>query len=689
MSFTWGLALATPIDRQALISGHNPSLKKLDVLNPFTLGNGQFAFTADVTGLQSFYDLYYEQGTPIETKARWAWHSRPNPKKYTLDQVMRVYDAYGIRVPFPTDMDSTAGQWLRQNPHDLPLAKVGLMLRESPLDPAMLGDVQQTLDMWRGHLTSHYTLQKNAVNVETVVGGRKDVMAATIQSPLIRSGELAISLQFPRGYKLNKKNTPAIDWQSAAEHTTSLLESDQQRALFSVTVDDHQHFVQLHWRGDAKVIRVDRHRYALKPIDAESDTLEISIEFSQSPPTSPSDFAQVSATAQSFWSEFWQSGAAISFAKSTHPLAEELERRVVLSQYLLAVQAQAEIPAQETGLTSSSWYGKHHTEMVWWHTAHWIMWNRTEPARKTLNWFVGRMDEAKSLARSRGLAGTRWAKMVGPEGIESPGGNPLIIWNQPQPIHLAELLYQQSGDTQVLKRYAALVENTAQALSSMLVWEEDTQRFSLLPPIWIAQEIYSPTATKNPAFELSYWRYGLETALEWRKRLGEPTNTLWERQLRQLAPLPQKDDKYVAIESIPDTFDNIQSRQDHPTMLAPWGLLQDPNVDLQVMQRTLQAVLDSWDWEEKIWGWDYPMIAMTAWRLGKTDLAFDMLLKDAPHNAYLTNGHCPQPGAELPVYLPANGALLSAVAMIVSNWDNEKSQHWNLQAEGFAPAAAK
>jgi hypothetical protein len=32
-------------------------------------------------------------------------------------------------------------------------------------------------------------------------------------------------------------------------------------------------------------------------------------------------------------------------------------------------------------------------------------------------------------------------------------------------------------------------------------------------------------------------------------------------------------------------------------------------------------VLAHWDWEAKIWGWDYPMIAMTAARLGRPEKA--------------------------------------------------------------------
>ena len=104
-------------------------------------------------------------------------------------------------------------------------------------------------------------------------------------------------------------------------------------------------------------------------------------------------------------------------------------------------------------------------------------------------------------------------------------------------------------------------------------------------------------------------------------------------------------------------------------MLAPLGLLPGFGVDPAVMRRTLEAVVDTWQWDVKIWGWDYPMAAMTAARLGERQLAVDLLLKDGRHNTYLANGHCPQPGADLAVYLPANGALLAAVAMMAGGWD--------------------
>jgi hypothetical protein len=113
--------------------------------------------------------------------------------------------------------------------------------------------------------------------------------------------------------------------------------------------------------------------------------------------------------------------------------------------------------------------------------------------------------------------------------------------------------------------------------------------------------------------------------------------------------------------------------------------------------------LNAWDWSAKIWGWDYPMIAMTATRLGKPDLAMEILLRDGPNNRYFPSGHCPQGSdrlgnsgegrREIAAYLPANGAFLSAVALMVAGWDGCKESYpgipkdgtWKVRAEGLRP----
>ena len=88
-----------------------------------SLGNGEFAFTADITGLQTFSDQY-EKTMPLCTMSQWGWHTMPlpaglDPKALRLTQ----YDTHGRAVGYHT---SSEGQtelfnWLRENPHRLNL----------------------------------------------------------------------------------------------------------------------------------------------------------------------------------------------------------------------------------------------------------------------------------------------------------------------------------------------------------------------------------------------------------------------------------------------------------------------------------------------------------------------------------------------------------------------------------------
>lgn len=102
-------------------------------------------------------------------------------------------------------------------------------------------------------------------------------------------------------------------------------------------------------------------------------------------------------------------------------------------------------------------------------------------------------------------------------------------------------------------------------------------------------------------------------------------------------------------------------------------------------------VRDHWDWNSA-WGWDFPVMAMTATRLGRPDLAVDALLTDTAKNTYLATGHSPQIGSILPLYLPANGALLTAVSLMIAGWDSADTDEcpgfprdgsWTVQHEGF------
>jgi len=693
-------AAAAGIDRHALVTRHNPHLTAIDTMAPLSVGNGRFAFTADVTGLQSLPDHYWKTGTPTETQARWSWHANANPNNYKLSDANRDYTAQGRTLGYPTQQNSSAGQWLRQNPHTQPLPQIGFVIPAAaasaapagrPLTLADITAVDQRLDLWSGRLTSRSTLHGQPVTVTSAANPDSDTLALRIKSSALAAGKLAVRIALPPGYDLSVRHNPPLDWSQPAAHTTTIVEQTPRTLVIEHRRDASRYFMTLFAAAPIRIARTSDHTFEILP--AKGDKLELTLTFAEKASAPVQQAEAVFASSGRHWRAFWQSGAAVDFSGSTDPRAGELERRVVLSQYLTAIQLGDDIPAQESGLTTATWYGKHHTEMVWWHTAHFALWGRPQYTARTLGWYQRILPSARSVAQERGLKGARWMKMTGPEGRESPGGNPLIVWNQPHVIHLAELMYRADPSPATLERYRELVFETADAMSSMLHWDADGKRYVLGPPLWIAQEIYDQSTSMNPAYELSYWAWGLETAQRWRERLGMARNPEWEERRSQLSALPQKGGRYVALESHPDTWDNVDSRHDHPSFLMALGQLPGDGVDPAIMLRTLDAVLANWDWATKIWGWDYPMIAMTAARLGETQKAVDVLLKsDGPNNGYTAAGHNPNKG--LPVYLPGNGALLAAVALMAGGWDGAPNRpapgfpsdgRWTVRAEGFKP----
>ncbi len=693
---------ATPIDREALVRRQNVIVRKVDPTAPLTVGNGGFAFTVDVTGLQTFGEYYYKNGIPLETMARWCWATDDNPNGYTLSDANQEYtQADGTQVSLPSRLGTPASDWLRRNPRQQPLGQLSLEWSDGkPIKPEELTDIEQTLDLWTGIITSKYKLRGVTVVVTTACATESDTLSVRIESDLVKQTKLRARLAFPRGHDPAVKNTPALDWTHPEDHDSFLTRFLMKPAIIHRQVNRMTYGVTV----NSLAFEIGKHQFQISPLGGRDPTLEFTVNFvpgAEWVATKTVDEVIQSSTAH--WPTFWRSGAAVDFTGSTNPLAQKMEERIILSRYLTAVQCVGDMPPQESGLTCNTWYGKHHTEMIVWHTAHFILWGQTAMAKKNLDWFLGQLPNAQATAAARGLKGARWSKMIGPDGRESPGGNPLIVWNEPHLIYLCDLILRQSPSAENLEKYRPLVFETAECLASMLKFDDKRGQYVLGPPLWIAQEIHDPATSQNPAYELAYWRWALETAQRWRVRSGLPREANWDAVLAKLAPLPVVDGKYTALESHPDTWTDVASRHDHPEMLMALGFFSPgTDVDRATMDRTLTGVLTQWDWATKIFGWDYPMVAMTAARLGRPADAVEILLRDGPNNRYLPNGHCPvgtdraqmsqdEGRREIAVYLPANGAFLSAVALMVGGWYGcteefpgiPKDGSWQVRAEGF------
>jgi hypothetical protein len=728
------------IDRHALVSRHDVSFHHIDPTSPAMVGNGNFAFTADITGLQTFPEQYSPL-VPLLTQAQWAWHSFPNLLHYTYDESLVPVPVHGTTQYYPwlrdwSEADNPAIKWLRENPHRISLGRVSLYLmsrRGKPASFADLASTQQTLDLWRGALLSRFELDGEPVQVQTRVHPDLDMLIVTLSSPALAAGRLGVDLKFP-GVSAALNPDPA-DWEHPQTHQTQVQAQSSRWLSLERKLDETRYYVTVATDRDVTFTQLSTHVFRILPSQGDKpDTITIMVLFSEQPhPATLPEAGTARAAVTDYWNRYWSTGGVVDLSGSTDPRAQELERRIVLSQYLMAVNAAGSLPPQEEGLFSNSWYGKFHLEMHLWHEGQFALWGHADLLERSMPWYLEHLEQAQAQARMHRLQGALWPKMVGPEGRESPSTiGPFILWQQPGPIYLAELLYRAHPTRTTLAKYRDLVFETADLLASFAYFDHLRGAYELGPPIVPAQEVFPPLSTLDPAFELEYFRFGLRIAQQWRERLGLARSDRWDDVLDRLAPLPQQAGLYLATESFPQLWDQARSAEcsagrtgpqcwnrDHPSLLGALGLLPGDDVNRETMQRTLHAVQADWDLRQT-WGWDFPMMAMTAARLHEPGKAIDLLMYDAPNNHFGPTGMTPRmhleieeqtPAAHDPAtsraarnpasspayhldaetYFPSNGSLLLAVALMAAGWDGEATPapgfpndgRWRVRSEGL------
>lgn len=718
-------ATAQPIDRLALVKRHDVTLTKVDPHAPLMLGNGSIGFTADITGLQTFPDRYAKTA-PLLTMAQWAWHSFPNPNGYTeANGLVQVPVPGGGTQPYSymRDFDllktNPSLVWLRENPHRFSLGRVALALKGRGGKPARfeaLSATRQHLDLWTGALSSSFRFDGQPVTVTTRVHPDRDMVVVEIRSPLVASGRIGVDVRYP-GVSHNLNPDPS-DYGDAANRQTTVLARGRGTLLLSNRIDDTVYYSAIAATG-ATITQAGPH--AVHVAARQGDRLVVFVSFDRTrKPTPRVDYAVATAAVSKHWRDYWSNGGMIDFTGSTDPRAPELERRIVLSQYLAAINQAGDVPPQEEGLFSNSWNGKFHLEVHPWHAGHFALWGRPALLERSMAWYLDRLPQAKAEAARHGVQGAWWTKMSGPEGRNSPSPiNPFIMWQQPHPIYMAELLYRAHPDAATLARYGGLVDQTARLLATWPRWDETGKRFVLGPPIIPVQENHDPMTTVNPAYEIEYFRWGLKTAQAWRERRGLKRVAEWDKVIDLLGPVPQRDGLYLPVESEPDFWKKVASAEcrrnaighdclnrDHPSFLMAYGAIGGDHVDPETLRRTLRAVEDDWDLRQT-WGWDYPMIAMTAARLGEPDKAVDWLFRDTANNHWGISGMTPRAGFDpaatggpdgpgytrvADTYFPSNGGLLLVTGMMAAGWDGSTGaapgfpkRGWRVRAEGIAP----
>ena len=686
-------SFAQSINRQAVLKRHNIKVNQFDSLSSISLGNGNFAFTADATGMQSFPDAY-ANGVPLGTQSTWGWHSFPNTENLRIEETQKVYDLEGRKISYTVQLKEPerakkAVEYFRVNPHRLQLGNIGMEITKKDATLVAVNDIKnirQELDLWTGILTSSFTVEGVPVKVISFCHQQRDALGFSIESPLLQTGQIKIRLRMP---------FPNGQWKDVGNNMvkgnmqTSYFTPRSWSAVFSATIDSANYSIYTSWEGKAQIQQKTDHYYLIVPGTGKQFNFTVLFIPHQIIPV-PFKFQDDIKISSSQWKKFWTSGGAVDFSGTKDPRAFEIERRTVLSQYLTKIQCSSAYPPQETGLTYNSWYGKPHLEMHWWHAVHYAQWGRVELMEKSLDWYFSVAAKAFAIAKRQGFDGLRWQKMTDHNGDEAPSSvGAFLIWQQPHFIYMAELLYRAKPGKEVLNKYKDLLFATADFMASFPSYDAATGKYKLGKGLIPAQECFEAVQTFNPTYELAYWSWGLQMAQEWRKRLGLPREPKWDTIIQQLSPYPQKNGLYLAAENTPDCYQNgSRYLTDHPAVLGAYSSLPAVHgLDTIVMRQTLDTVWKVWQWKDT-WGWDFPLTAMTAARLHLPEKAVDALLMPIKTNTYLVNGHNYQ-DERLTIYLPGNGGVLNAVAFMCTGGDADHTtnpgfpKQWKVKWEGL------
>lgn len=738
------------IDRRALVARHSPRItcamlhdEECSGLNFQTLGNGNFAFSVDVTGLQTLnrsipvaHAGAGDQKTldcPFNTMSNWGWHTTPVEKSRTPQANVSGWQdqeitSYGHQSAYPTGCGGafegdaascplakkqSAYSYLRANPHRINLGRLFLASNASTGgDLSTITNVSQHLDMWSGKLESNFSLgqQQEQVQVTTAVG-TDDVVAVRLRSELLSHG-LHLQLAFPYGSEDFSGN--GADWDRPQDHSSTLSVSPapeggvHARITRRLDGDSYSVLVHVEGAGGTVVAGAQPHLFDIRPPPGEATTeLQLTVSFSaEAGGAQAHGYITTLQDSAEAWERFWTSGAAIEFVGSLDPRAALLEKQVVMSMYMFRSQEAGSLPPQETGLTTNSWYGKFHGEMRMWHQSWFVPFGHPEIFARSTEYYLRLLGEAKAYARLQGFRGARWFKMRAAQTLRVFTGpsavGPFLLQEQPHPIIYAELLYRAANTSEArsaaLEKYGELVQATADFMASFVLMSSGhaTRNCTnlgppLLPGMGVENDdpgnSASPMTTLNGVYELTYFRYTLGVAQAWRQRRGLALDPHMARVLATMCLPRTRRWKNASVYFFTDASTELIGNatalgQVYSCAHVP---CMSAGIHRDTMRATLRLSVDEFNFNNAYPG-DDRAYAMAAARLGEADIALEMLLKNAPTNTF--NEKNGQWQGFFPLLTSSNGQLMYAVAMLAGGWDGDAGgfawpRGWDVKAEGF------
>jgi len=264
--------------------------------------------------------------------------------------------------------------------------------------------------------------------------------------------------------------------------------------------------------------------------------------------------------------------------------------------------------------------------MHWWHAgAVRLVGSLPLAFERSLGYYELILPKARAAAARQGIRRRALAEdRTSPTGDESPSNvGPFLVWQQPHPIFYAELAYRQRSGPRDARQvpWARSSSRRRNSWRRFLPGNTQQQRFVLGPPLQCAQETYPKDRTQQLHLRAELLPLGPADGQAWARAARPAPRARVEPRHPAGSEKPARRRRQVPVRPEPrtDTYATPEVATDHPSRCgSARGLAgighrpADDGADVRMDLGTLELAVNL--------GLDYPMMAMTAARLGVQDM---------------------------------------------------------------------
>jgi hypothetical protein len=300
-----------------------------DRLNSFYVGNGEFSYGVDLTGLQTFPE-FYAAGFPLITMSEWG-----------------------------TDRVKKAGNTYRYQ-----LGTIGLSILKKTGKEISINDVNnpvQKLNLQTGEIESRFNIEGVPVHLKTVCHSDYDMISVMIVSALIKEHRIKIKIKFPSCITSSK----GLKYDLPGKNTTRILADTNNYSILSRTRDIDNYYILI-WRNSAELEEINPYLYFLEPHRSDS-IFSFSFQFMKSLETGRmQNFGETEEASRRSWNKFWSTVSSVNYPEFTDPSSKVPEKQMRISLYCTRIQGIVPHSMEKICLTYNNWFGKFNLELHWW-----------------------------------------------------------------------------------------------------------------------------------------------------------------------------------------------------------------------------------------------------------------------------------------------------------------------------------